>query len=155
MNKITIELSKEDRELLSALVFDLEKIMGLMQAKNDPQTHEAEPVKGMSHEAEKPQENASQAAPEPIPAPVPQEPTPLPDIGDGSEVPEPHIEAIGTPVAEPFHTHEDVQQMVVRLCAAGKKPEVKEIVNAYAERVSAIPADKLDECMDKLKALEG
>lgn len=53
------------------------------------------------------------------------------------------------------YSKEDVQQKVVSLAAAGKKAEVKEIVNAYAERVSAIPEDKLDEVMDKLIALEG
>lgn len=58
-------------------------------------------------------------------------------------------------VAEQKYSKEDVQQKVVNLAAAGKKAEVKEIVNAYAERVSAIPEDKLDEVMSKLIALEG
>lgn len=51
----------------------------------------------------------------------------------------------------------DVQRKVVELCgpAHGKKAEVREIVKAYAPKVTGIPADKLDEVMAKLTALEG
>lgn len=146
--KLTVSLLDEDRARIEALTAALQKFClpaTLEEFQIAPQAQEAGPVKEMNHEAEKPQENASQAP----------EPAPLPDLGDGSEVPEPHIEAMGTPVAEPFHSREDVQRKVVELCAAGKKPEVKEIVNAYAERVGNIPEAKLDEVMGKLIALEG
>lgn len=72
------------------------------------------------------------------------------------------------PVAEPVKdttptagaavaTLGDVQRKVVELCgpAHGKKAEVREIVKAYAPKVTGIPADKLDEVMAKLTALEG
>lgn len=51
----------------------------------------------------------------------------------------------------------DVQRKVVELCgpAHGKKAEVREIIKAYAPKVTGIPADKLDEVMAKLTALEG
>lgn len=49
----------------------------------------------------------------------------------------------------------DVQKMVVKLSAAGKKEKAREIVKGYAEKVSAIPEDKLAEVLDKLTALEG
>lgn len=50
---------------------------------------------------------------------------------------------------------EDVQAAVVRLTAAGRKAEAREIVRAYAERISAIPEDKLCEALQRLQALEG
>lgn len=72
------------------------------------------------------------------------------------------------PVAEPVKdidptaggavaTLGDVQRKVVELCgpAHGKKAEVREIIKAYAPKVTGIPADKLDEVMAKLMALEG
>lgn len=72
------------------------------------------------------------------------------------------------PVAEPVKdidpsagaavaTLGDVQRKVVELCgpAHGKKAEVREIIKAYAPKVTGIPADKLDEVMAKLTALEG
>lgn len=60
------------------------------------------------------------------------------------------------PKAEaPAYKLEDVQQKVVQLSATGKKAEARDIVKAYAEKVSAIPADKFGEVMSKLSALEG
>lgn len=50
---------------------------------------------------------------------------------------------------------EDIQQKVVALSASGKKAEVREIVKSYAEKVSAIPADKFGEVMARLAELEG
>jgi hypothetical protein len=148
---MTVSLKPDDefRKLLDAIMFNQEKIIDLLQGtntplaepQNAPQSDEADPVKETNQEPEKPQENASL--------------TPLPDIGDGSEVPPPHIETMGTPVTESFYAVEDVQRKVVELSAAGKKVEVREIVTAYATRVSEVPADKLDEVMAKLIALEG
>lgn len=143
---VTISLHKEDRDRLDAIMFNQEKIIDLLRGKNATQSDAPEPVKEMAQEPENVQETAHQA-PEPAP-------TPLPDIGDGSEVPEPHTEAAEHQPA-PSCSREDVRNIVVRLCAAGKKPEVKEIVNSYADSVTHIPEDKLDECMSKLTALEG
>lgn len=55
----------------------------------------------------------------------------------------------------PRYKLEDIQQKVVALSASGKKAEVREIVKSYAEKVSAIPADKFGEVMAKLIGLEG
>jgi hypothetical protein len=55
----------------------------------------------------------------------------------------------------PQYKLEDIQQKVVALSASGKKAEVREIVKSYAEKVSAIPADKFGEVMAKLIGLEG
>ncbi len=49
----------------------------------------------------------------------------------------------------------DIQRKVVELSSAGKKAEVREIVKAYADKVSTIPEDKLGEVWQKLTALEG
>ena len=148
--KLTVSLNSEDRARIDAIMFNQEKIIDLLQGvgkplaepQNAPQAQEAEPVEQVDQTAEKIDDSASQAP----------EPAPLPDIGDGSEVPAPQIEAAA---AEPACIREDLQRKVVELCAAGKKPEVKEIVNTYAERVGFIPEDKLGEVMGKLIALEG
>ena len=66
----------------------------------------------------------------------------------------PTEEPVEEPAPAKTYTQSDVQQAVVRLSAAGKKAQVREIVKAYAERVSAIPADKYAEVMEKLTALE-
>lgn len=60
-----------------------------------------------------------------------------------------------TQEATPQFTVADIQKKTVALCAAGKKPEVREIISSYADRVSQIPADKIDEVMERLMALEG
>lgn len=52
-------------------------------------------------------------------------------------------------------TKADLSQLVVRLSAAGLKAQVREIITAYADRVSNIPEDKYAEVMARLAALEG
>lgn len=85
------------------------------------------------------------AAPAEAPKPEPVEP-----VTPAEETPAQAAE----PPAAPAVTVAEVQQKVVQLSAAGKKDAVREIVKAYADRVSAIPEDKLAEVMDKLTALE-
>lgn len=79
---------------------------------------------------------------------------PFPETKDPAVEPAPVVEAPKKPEA-PKVKMEDVQQKVVALSAAGKKAEVRAIVTAYAERVSAVPEDKLAEVLEKLNALEG
>ena len=57
----------------------------------------------------------------------------------------------------PKATLADVQALVQKLAtpASGKRDAVKRIVNEYAPRVSGIPADKLDEVMQRLTELGG
>ena len=50
---------------------------------------------------------------------------------------------------------QELQKLVVDLCAKGKKDQVREIVNAYAKKVSDIPEDKRNEVYAQLTALEG
>ena len=64
-------------------------------------------------------------------------------------------ESPAEPTEWPPVTRADIQQLVVQLSAAGKKAEVKEIVTAYAPRVSGIPEDKFVEVWQKLTSIEG
>ena len=53
----------------------------------------------------------------------------------------------------PAVTHADVQKLVVKIAASDKEKKVlvREIVNGYADKVSAIPEDKLPEVLERLK----
>ena len=65
-------------------------------------------------------------------------------------------EIVPEPVEEPAKvvTQADIQKKVVELSAAGKKAEVRDIITKYANRVSAIPAEKTAEVWDQLIGLE-
>ena len=58
--------------------------------------------------------------------------------------------------SEPTVTIDQIRKQVVALCAMSedKKNAVREVVTAYGRNVSAIPADKYPEVMDKLTALK-
>lgn len=68
----------------------------------------------------------------------------VPEVPDGA-----------IPEAPAVPSTADIQKAVVRLAAAGKKVEVREIVKGYADRVSGIPEDKRAEVLARLSALEG
>ena len=94
------------------------------------------------------------------PAPVEAEPVIEPQPTEDTTPVEEPVEVKDTPAAEPEPTQPtvtqaDVPKKVVALSAAGKKDAVKEIVQKYAPRVSAIPEDKLAEVWQQLTALEG
>lgn len=57
--------------------------------------------------------------------------------------------------AVPTVSRSDIQGKVVQLSAAGKKPQVREIVQKYAPKISDIPEDKLGAVWAELTALEG
>lgn len=54
---------------------------------------------------------------------------------------------------EPTVTTAQLQKMAIELSAEGKKVEVRDIVKAYAEKISELPEDKLEEVMSRLEAL--
>lgn len=137
-NKIEIEvkLCQEDRSRLDKLIEALTPQELPACAYIAPQTDETEPAK----ELDQPVENVQQSEPQ-NPAPWDKD---KPDI---------QIEAAEQP--EQTVSLAEVQRKVVELSAAGHKEQVRDIVKGYAERVSAIPEDKLAEVMDKLTALEG
>lgn len=73
-----------------------------------------------------------------------------------AETPRPKSEDAAPPWTDAAEvTLSDIQQKVVTLSAAGKKSQAREIVKAYAERVTLLPKDKYVEVMGKLSALDG
>ena len=138
MNNITINWSAEDRARIDKLIALLEDM----------------PKHDCSKCVDAAAKYATRMATEVQPA-APVEPVeqPEPDMAP-EEVPTPIEETPAAP-AELTVTSADVQKKVVELSAAGKKEAVKEIVQAYAPRVSAIPEDKLAEVWQQLTALEG
>lgn len=138
---ITIELSAEDRARLDAILEALKPNNGQIGGSIDPLVQTRSAVKEAPELPQKPTEEPSQ--------PV----TPRQEEKPTETAPEPPADA---PKQEaPKVGRADVQRLVVELSAAGKKAEVKEIVMAYADRVSAIPEDKLAEVCEKLSKLGG
>ena len=131
MNTITIELCAEDRARIDAVIAALEKLPNQAKAKAPKAKAKEEPQATTTPEAE-------------APADYPLDPPPF-------DVPEQDAPEQDAPKVD----RADVQRLVVELSAAGKKAEVKEIVTAYADRVSAIPEDKLSEVFEKLNKLGG
>lgn len=130
MNTITIELCAEDRARLDNILEALTS-HDCSRCANDV----AKYVVGTLETAQEPAE-----APEPIKEETAQ--------------PEPEVVAPAAEVAEAVSLA-DIQKKVVELSAAGKKAEVREIITAYAKKVSDIPEDKTTEVWNKLTALEG
>lgn len=128
MNTITIELCKEDRKRLDDILTALAVAILKPEEVQKARTEQAAEAQAPAQEAAKPEPEATAPQQEESPA----EPTEWPPV-----------------------TRADIQQLVVQLSAAGKKAEVKEIVTAYAPRVSGIPEDKFVEVWQKLTSIEG
>lgn len=154
---MTLQLSDNDRARLDKLTAALEALAGIvpncagcvetavrMTQATTPAAPEETSQEPASAPEEKPAENNTPEQNEPTAAPwEPQEaaePAPA--------EPEP---------AKPSVTLEQIQQKVVKLAAAGKKAEVREIVTAYGAKVSDLKdqPEKWDEVWGKLTALEG
>ena len=92
-------------------------------------------------------QSAATPAPEEINHPADEiSPFPEPEAAAPAEEPKPAI------------TLEQIQQKVLQLATANggtKKAKAREIVNAYARKVSDLPQDKWAEVWDKLTELEG
>ena len=124
--KVTLELCAEDRKRLDDI------LEGLVRRCDSC-------VELVAQAPAKAEENTPESV-----QPVDGQPTP-------SE-PEPTTES---QEETPSVKREDIQKLVVTLSAAGKKDQVREIVKAYADKVSTVPEDKLGEVFAKLSALEG
>lgn len=137
-NTITIELCAEDRARLDHINVNLTKLIMRVMGNQAPDMGEvlqkAAPELAEKLAAQHPVADPFKELPKAEPVPFEQE--------------APKQEA-------PQYKLEDIQQKVVALSASGKKAEVREIVKSYAEKVSAIPADKFGEVMAKLIGLEG
>lgn len=133
---ITIELCAEDRARLDHINVNLTELILRVMGNGAPDTGDvlrkaATELAGKlaeQHPVTEPFEELPKAEPVPFEQPAPE-----------------------APVYKP----EDIQQKVVALSASGRKAEVREIVKSYAEKVSAIPADKFGEVMARLAGLEG
>lgn len=133
MNTITIELCAEDRARL-------DKILEALTAQ---------PIKEAIAVVEVQPQVLEQTNTD---TPTPEEP--IPDRTPDTE--EPQANKAPAQADAPQITMEQIQQKVVQLVASGAdmKAKVREIVHAYAPRVSDLPEDKYGEIWDKLTALE-
>ena len=134
MNNITIELCKEDRARLDRIA---ELLEAQTAGKVNPTEKEPE-NKPTAPEKVEPQASAQ---------PVKEEPK-QPEKAAPEQAPEPTIQD------EPTVQLADIQNLVVSLAAKGKKAEVREIIQDYAERVTLIPADAYGAVYKRLKKLE-
>lgn len=137
-NTITIELCAEDRARLDHININLTELI----------------MRVMGNQAPDMGELLQKAAPELVEKLAAQHPVadPFKELPKAEPVP---FEQEAPKQEAPQYKLEDIQQKVVALSASGKKAEVREIVKSYAEKVSAIPADKFGEVMAKLIGLEG
>ena len=152
MNEIVIRLCDEDRARLDRLTAALEKnvhncescvrsAIKMVQAAPAEQTNDP-----ATPEPTQEPENVAPATSEAVAHPV-----------DGVAVFDAPVIEKPAPAVEskPAVKMSDIQQKVIALSVAGKKAEVKAVVNVYAERVTTIPEDKWGEVFEQLTALEG
>lgn len=147
-NTITIELCKEDRDRLDGLGILLSNLIDRLAADNTPKLVITKLKEGDPgyHKPSAPKNAAGEAEAETPATPQPTEEEPT------VEEPAASAEAVA-----PTVTLEQIQQKVVQLAAGfggSKKAAVREIINAYAKRVSDLPEDKWAEVWAKLTALE-
>ena len=138
MNNITLNWSAEDRLRIDKLIGLLEQVAVAAEAAN---VIERVTVDEPLDAPETPQE-----APEPVEPE--QTPPATENAQDGPQATEETAPA-------PTYTVEDVRAKAMDLMRAGKRAEAKAIVNEYAANITDLPADKCDEVMARLTALEG
>ena len=146
MNNITIALDVEDRiridklntnltilnKALAMLAGQLEGVNAANEAKGLIETVEVEEVISTP--------DTSTELPQEAPQEVVEEQTPPAEENARDE---------------PTVTKQDIQQKVIELVGKGKKAEVRDIITTYADNVSGLPDDTLNEVWKKLTALEG
>lgn len=157
-NIITIELCAEDRALIDRLTQALEKNVhnceGFVKSALEWKESQQDPIQQAIADA------LARAEKTPIekPTEAPEAPTAEAALIDHPADEDPPWEA-ATPAeeAKPTITQDQLQQKVMQLAAANNgalKAKVREIVNAYAKKVSDIPEDKRTDVWGKLIALE-
>lgn len=136
--KLTVELSEMDKALLSKLLAAVDALNASLLAN---QGMIAIADAGTHAEAHSEPQTAQENAPGKVTTPA-------------SDAPQ-NAAQTATEASDAV-TLADVQRKVVELCGPphNKKAQVREIVKAYAPKVTGIPADKCAEVMDKLTALE-
>lgn len=133
-NTITIELCPEDRGRLDALITELRVSSDTLELIRLALTNAGTPFPAAPVQPQTEPKLAAEA-----------EPTPEPEKPAEAQ----------EPVQDVLQMRASLQKKIVELTTAGKKAAVKEIVQAYATKVSAIPEDKLAEVLSKLTELEG
>lgn len=136
MNRFVIELHPEDRARLDALIAGLEKLQPNCESCVDNVLRVAEDLARPTGTPTAPAAVPAEAAP-PVDLPAPEAPAPA-----------------KVPAAKPPSLAE-FQAMVTDRCVKNPalKPQVRELVNRYAESVSEIPAEKRLVFLEQLAAL--
>lgn len=151
--KITVELCSEDRATLDNI---LQALIALVKPQKVP--HSFEELEELYNEAKAAR---GEATPDPIQTMLKEAlaggPTKPADEAQPETPTTTPTEPEAPTEAEPFVTLEDIQQKVMQLATVNggaKKDKVRGVINAYAKKVSDIPADKWPEVWAKLNALE-
>lgn len=139
MNKITIALCEEDRKLLEDLMGSVTLLASVL-ANSQPKEVQEKIIAEVHDENVAPLHEAEVSVGLPV---------------EGAAHLEPVTVAEPAPAA-PKYTQADILAVVQRLIAPGskKREKAKAIVNDYAVKISAIPAEKYNEVMVRLIALE-
>ena len=145
MNNITLEWSQQDRDRIDALTDAIKELTAVLSRPSRTTPKKATEAPKASTPTENPQEPENAA-------PVKQtKPTEAPTAKTEPEEPKKEEKAN----AAPSITVEDIRKKVVTLSAAGKKAEVKAIINKYAPTITELPADSYIDVMLALQLLEG
>ena len=165
--KLIVELCGEDRARLDTIIEKLDAVgkhpdcsacakgVADSMAKANAALAEDDPVKkaitdALAKAQQKPVEEAPKNAQEATEASAPPS-TPKTEEMPWTESPAPEASAETVKVSTA-----ELQQLVIALCRAGKKANVREIISTYGvQTVAAIPDDKRGEVFAKLKTLEG
>ena len=148
MNTITIELCAEDRARLDRHTAAMDKLTAALEQKA---TQPTAPALDKAQQALANVLSKAETAAEPQEAETVTDTQPEPEQPKEAPKTEPQAEE------KPTVTLEQIQQKVVQLAAGfggSKKAAVREIVNAYAKKVSDLPEDKWTDVWEKLTALE-
>ena len=136
MNRITIALCEEDRKLLEGLMGSVTLLASVIANAQPKEVQEKITAETLAQ---------------------PTAPAATPDAGHPVDAVPPHAapEPEEAPAATQY-TQADILAIVQKLIAPGsnKREKAKAIVNDYATKISAIPADKYDEVMARLIDLE-
>lgn len=159
-NSITIELSAEDRARIDKLTSVLEKVLLLKASEMARKKAIAESPAGASGEATEAAEATTPTntkAEEENPRNEAVEPTAKEEAAPRDPIESFAQHSSKAETVKPSVTLEQIQQKVVQLAAGfggTKKAKVREVINAYAKKVSDLPEDKWTEVWDKLTSLE-
>lgn len=138
MNEITVtvNLSAEDRKRLDAILDALEASRNCERCANTVANAFSDFAGGPGTALKQP------------------EPVSVPTEAKAPEKPEqPQVAAQAQP--QKAITVDDIRSLSAAAIAAGKKPQVKEIISRYADSISGLPESCLKEVHEQLTALKG